>query len=121
MITKVLANTLQIVFFAALFTLLMLPDVATAQGTNLNRFGGNSAVFNEVDAAIDTGFTNARRIVYGIAGLAAIALGVMAMMGRFAWSKFFGIIAGIGVIALIDLALQFLIGQNDAFNNVRNG
>lgn len=84
----------------------------------------NDAIFGQLNLAIDTTVNQIRPIVYGIAGFAAIALGTMAMFGRFAWSKFFGIIIGIGIIALVDSAIAFLVadapnvfgGNDETFN-----
>lgn len=74
-------------------------------------------LFAQVNLFLDVSFAKVRLIVYGISGIAAISLGTAAMFGQFAWRKFFGIIAGIGIIALIDSWISWLVGYSRVFTD----
>lgn len=56
---------------------------------------------------INETYTQGRQIVYVIAGIATLSLGVLAFFGRFRWSTFFAMVGGIFVIAIFDQILGF--------------
>lgn len=116
---KYLENILQIIAIACMISVVFMGSTVRAgtAGTGPFKVGNDQTVFQQVNSALDVSFNKARLIVYGIAGLAAISLGVGAMFGQFAWKKFFGVIVGIGVIALIDFAISYLINKQDTFGD----
>ena len=61
----------------------------------------------------------AQKIVFGIAGLGAIALGALAFFGRFTWSWFFGLIGGLVLISGVNFGIQYITGgnQSQSLNN----
>jgi hypothetical protein len=56
----------------------------------------------------------AQKIVFGIAGLGAVALGALAFFGRFTWSWFFGLIGGLLLISGVNFGVKYLTGGTDA-------
>jgi hypothetical protein len=52
----------------------------------------------------------AQKIVFGIAGLGAVALGALAFFGRFTWSWFFGLIGGLVLISGVNYGIQYMTG-----------
>lgn len=56
---------------------------------------------------VRTAWVEGRKIVYIIAGIATLSLGVMAFFGRFGWSKFFAMLGGLFIISFIDQIMSF--------------
>ncbi len=52
----------------------------------------------------------AQKVVFGVAGLGAIALGALAFFGRFTWSWFFGLIGGLVLITGVNYGIQYMSG-----------
>jgi hypothetical protein len=52
----------------------------------------------------------AQKVVFGVAGLGAIALGALAFFGRFTWSWFFGLIGGLVLITSVNYGIQYISG-----------
>ena len=63
--------------------------------------------FSTLCSRINETYTNGRQIVYVIAGIATLSLGVLAFFGRFRWTTFFAMVGGIFVIAIFDQILGF--------------
>jgi hypothetical protein len=55
---------------------------------------------------------NLKAGIYGLGGIGAMALGVLAFMGRFQWTWFFGILGGLAMIAGFDQAITYMGGDN---------
>ncbi len=55
---------------------------------------------------------NLKAGIYGLGGIGAMALGVLAFMGRFQWTWFFGILGGLAMIAGFDQAITYMGGDD---------
>lgn len=68
---------------------------------------GGTQIFNNLCAKTNEAWTQGRRIVYVIGGIAALSLGVLAFFGRFKWTTFFALLGGLFLIAMFDQVLQY--------------
>jgi hypothetical protein len=67
---------------------------------------------DEVSGLVGDATDASRKISYGIGGLGAVALGALAFFGRFQWGWFFGLIGGLALIGLYNVAATNLAGGN---------
>jgi hypothetical protein len=65
---------------------------------------------DEVSGVVGDATEASRKISYGIGGLGAVALGALAFFGRFQWGWFFGLIGGLALIGLYNVAAENLAG-----------
>lgn len=72
--------------------------------------GTDTAVFQNAKQVTQTAWRQGKTIVYIIAGIGALALGVLAFFGRFKWTTFFALCGGIFVIAMIAEIIDYLGG-----------
>lgn len=79
-----------------------------------------NAITTEVSGVVGDATQASRTISYGIGGLGAVALGALAFFGRFQWGWFFGLIGGLALIGLYNLAVQNLAGGNVTDLNTSN-
>jgi hypothetical protein len=66
----------------------------------------------EIKGVVGDATDASRKISYGIGGLGAVALGALAFFGRFQWGWFFGLIGGLALIGLYNVAATNLAGGN---------
>jgi hypothetical protein len=66
----------------------------------------------EIKGVVGDATEASRKISYGIGGLGAVALGALAFFGRFQWGWFFGLIGGLALIGLYNVAATNLAGGN---------
>jgi hypothetical protein len=64
----------------------------------------------EIKGVVGDATDASRKISYGIGGLGAVALGALAFFGRFQWGWFFGLIGGLALIGLYNVAATNLAG-----------
>ncbi len=69
-----------------------------------------SPITDEVSGVVGDATKASRTISYGIGGLGAVALGALAFFGRFQWGWFFGLVGGLALIGLYNLAVENLAG-----------
>ena len=74
----------------------------------------------EISGVVGDATDASRKISYGIGGLGAVALGALAFFGRFQWGWFFGLIGGLALIGLYNVAATNLAGGNVTELNVSN-
>jgi hypothetical protein len=67
-------------------------------------------ITKQVSGVVGDATQASRKISYGIGGLGAVALGALAFFGRFQWGWFFGLIGGLALIGLYNVAVQNLAG-----------
>jgi hypothetical protein len=67
---------------------------------------------DEISGVVGDATNASRTISYGIGGLGAVALGALAFFGRFQWGWFFGLIGGLALIGLYNVAASNLAGGN---------
>ena len=67
---------------------------------------------DQVSGVVGDATAASRTISYGIGGLGAVALGALAFFGRFQWGWFFGLIGGLALIGLYNVAATNLAGGN---------
>ena len=106
----------------SLFTLftLMVFAVMVFSSSELShaavKWGGGQLSANnittEVSGVVGDATNASRTISYGIGGLGAVALGALAFFGRFQWGWFFGLIGGLAMIGLYNVAASNLAGGN---------
>ena len=77
-------------------------------------------ITTEVSGVVGDATQASRTISYGIGGLGAVALGALAFFGRFQWGWFFGLIGGLALIGLYNVAVQSLAGGNVTDLNTSN-
>jgi hypothetical protein len=70
-------------------------------------------VTKQVSVIVGDTTSASRTISYGIGGLGAVALGALAFFGRFQWGWFFGLIGGLAMIGLYNVAVNNLTGGGD--------
>ena len=80
-----------------------------ALGTGANNQG--SLISNATQLSTNTA-RNLKTGIYGLGGMGAMALGVLAFMGRFQWTWFFGILGGLALIAGFDQGIEYFGGGN---------
>lgn len=105
-----------VMLFVVMFQLLgpMTMDAAMAQSYSNTIIGaGDGKVFDEISGAMCTAYDNLKTIIYAMAGLAAIAIGVGCMFGKFDWNWMFVIIGGIVIIVLVGEGIQFLVDETN--------
>ena len=74
--------------------------------------------FKPLCERIGTAWVEGRKIVYIIAGVATLSLGVMAFFGRFSWGKFFAMLGGLFIISFFTEVLKFAgVGATDLSGN----
>ena len=71
-----------------------------------------SPLTQEVEGVVGDATSASRPIAYGIGGLGAVALGALAFFGRFQWGWFFGLVGGLAMIGLYNVAVNNLAGGN---------
>jgi hypothetical protein len=69
-------------------------------------------ITNQVAGGGGDATSASRPIAYGIGGLGAVALGALAFFGRFQWGWFFGLVGGLAMIGLYNVAVNNLAGGN---------
>jgi hypothetical protein len=107
-----------VVAVVALF--LASPALADGAGARLGAGASKSELFTQTDKMVDNAFTQGEKIVYGVGGLGAIALGALAFFGRFQWGWFFGLIGGLALIASISLIISYITGIDDTYAGATN-
>ena len=79
-------------------------------------WGGGSLsgteITTQVEGVVGDATSASRPIAYGIGGLGAVALGALAFFGRFQWGWFFGLVGGLALIGLYNVAVTNLAGGN---------
>jgi len=83
------------------------------KGTGLSWGSGSlkgSPMTEEISGVVGDATDASRKISYGIGGLGAVALGALAFFGRFQWGWFFGLIGGLALIGLYNVAAENLAG-----------
>jgi hypothetical protein len=78
-------------------------------GTPGKKLSG-TAITEQVSGVVGDATKASRTISYGIGGLGAVALGALAFFGRFQWGWFFGLIGGLALIGLYNVAAENLAG-----------
>lgn len=71
-----------------------------------------SPITSQISGVVGDATSASRTISYGIGGLGAVALGALAFFGRFQWGWFFGLVGGLALIGLYNLAVTNLAGGN---------
>jgi type IV secretory pathway VirB2 component (pilin) len=103
---------------AGLLTVVLLADVTKFLGVDTNNTVTTPftdvQIFTKSCTGVYTSSSNIRVIVFAIGAIAAVALGVAAMFGSLSWKGFFSLIAGMGLIALIDQLLLYFNYTNNA-------
>jgi hypothetical protein len=77
-----------------------------------------SPLTQEVEGVVGDATSASRPIAYGIGGLGAVALGALAFFGRFQWGWFFGLVGGLALIGLYNVAVGSLGGGSLSNLNV---
>lgn len=67
-------------------------------------------ITQQVSGVVGDATSASRTISYGIGGLGAVALGALAFFGRFQWGWFFGLVGGLAMIGLYNVAVNNLTG-----------
>jgi hypothetical protein len=75
---------------------------------------------DQVSVVVGDATNASRTISYGIGGLGAVALGALAFFGRFQWGWFFGLIGGLALIGLYNVAATNLAGGDVTTLNTSN-
>jgi hypothetical protein len=75
---------------------------------------------DQVSVVVGDATNASRTISYGIGGLGAVALGALAFFGRFQWGWFFGLIGGLALIGLYNVAATNLAGGDVSELKVSN-
>jgi hypothetical protein len=119
---KKILNTFAILFFAFF---LFSPEASAQDKVTWGWPGGEarlkgSPITDEVSGVVGDATSASRTISYGIGGLGAVALGALAFFGRFQWGWFFGLIGGLALIGLYNVAVQNLAGGNVTDLNTSN-
>jgi hypothetical protein len=83
--------------------------VAALRG-NLAGGVAEAEFFKQTANILDNTLSNAELLTYGMGGLGAIGLGVMAFFGKFQWTWFFGLVGGLVLIAGVVLGIQYVTG-----------
>ena len=73
-------------------------------------------ITTQVKGVVGDATSAGRPIAYGIGGLGAVALGALAFFGRFQWGWFFGLIGGLALIGLYNVAATNLGGGDELSN-----
>jgi type IV secretory pathway VirB2 component (pilin) len=98
---------------AILFSLFtFVPDSFAELKGKLGGGVGTSDLFKNSGKLVDNTLSNTEAITYGIAALGIIGLGIMAFFGRFQWSWFFTLIAGLVLVAGAAAGIQYITGQD---------
>jgi hypothetical protein len=93
------------------------------KGTGLSWGSGSlkgSPMTEEISGVVGDATDASRKISYGIGGLGAVALGALAFFGRFQWGWFFGLIGGLALIGLYNVAATNLAGGDVSELKVSN-
>ena len=77
--------------------------------------------FTQTATILDNTLSNAELLTYGMGGLGAIGLGVMAFFGKFQWTWFFGLVGGLVLIAGVVLGIEYVTGVNIGDQNGLTG
>lgn len=68
--------------------------------------------FKNSNALVQDTYKSGSGVVLGVGGLGAIALGALAMFGRFQWQWLMALIGGLITIAGVGTAIQYLTGSD---------
>ncbi|MFN5588277.1 MAG: hypothetical protein ACK48P_00410 [Holosporales bacterium] len=71
---------------------------------------GKSTFFTDSNTLVNDSYKAGSGVVLGVGGLGAIALGALAMFGRFQWQWLMALIGGLITIAGVGTAIQYLTG-----------
>ncbi len=108
-------------FSLMVFAIMVFSSSAFAQGKGTGVSWGSGQlqaknITKEVSGVVGDATSASRTISYGIGGLGAVALGALAFFGRFQWGWFFGLIGGLAMIGLYNVAVNNLTGGGDLGN-----
>ncbi len=73
--------------------------------------------FAKLSNRVCTTWTESKKIVYIIGGIAALTLGVLAFFGRFKWTTFFALVGGMFLIAIFDQIVGFATTGGQSANS----
>jgi hypothetical protein len=76
-----------------------------------------SSFFKDSNDLVLDSYRSGSGVVLGVGGLGAIALGALAMFGRFQWQWLMALIGGLVTIAGVGTAIQYLTGATTLKNN----
>lgn len=93
----------------AVIALVALPESAFAQTP-----AGGVNPFSGVQAVATDSFQQVRKILYLVGGLSAQGLGVLAFFGRFSWSWFWGLMAGLAIVTLAGEVVYYILEKSGA-------
>jgi hypothetical protein len=102
-------------FSLMLFAVMVFSPPAFSQGAVKWGSGqklSGTEITKQVSGVVGDATEASRKISYGIGGLGAVALGALAFFGRFQWGWFFGLIGGLALIGLYNVAATNLAGGN---------
>ena len=77
----------------------------------------DSTFFADSNELVIDSYRSGSGVVLGVGGLGAIALGALAMFGRFQWQWLMALIGGLVTIAGVGTAIQYLTGAATLKNN----
>lgn len=61
-----------------------------------------------------------QKMLFGLAGLGATAIGAMAFFGRFRWNRFFILVGALLMIASAQYGIDFITGGSNRLETIRN-
>lgn len=76
----------------------------------------DSKFFSDTNDLVIDSYRSGSGVVLGVGGLGAIALGALAMFGRFQWQWLMALIGGLLTIAGVGTAIQYLTGATTLKN-----
>lgn len=88
-----------------------------ANNTGIGKGINTSSFFDDTDGLVQNTYKQGSGVVYGVGGLGAIALGALAMFGRFQWQWLMALIGGLLTIAGVGTGIQYLTGANVGLTN----
>lgn len=106
---KSLFTLFSLMFFGLLILSSADPSHAVTWSDNDGQLSGTQLT-EEVSGVVGDATQASRTISYGIGGLGAVALGALAFFGRFQWGWFFGLVGGLALIGLYNVAVQNIAG-----------
>ena len=101
-----------VVFALAMMIMFSVSISANAAWPNRTSFGSPTAMVQNVEKFVDDGAKSTRKVTYGIGGLGAVALGTMAMFGRFNWNWLFSMVGGLSLITLYGVGVNSITTEN---------
>ncbi len=81
-----------------------------SKGAGIGAGIGKSKFFEDSNTLVNDSYKAGSGVVLGVGGLGAIALGALAMFGRFQWQWLMALIGGLITIAGVGTAIQYLTG-----------